>query len=130
MGESSMMMMGSKLKLEQLSPNTTGVGATYRWHGKMIGMAIDFTETVTRWQPPQYKEWQTVGEAKIIIMSWYKMWFEITPCEQETMVKLSIGYLEPENWFFKFLSFLFARLYCNWCLNNMLNDTKKALAIG
>lgn len=63
-------------------------------------------------------------------MSWYKMWFEITPCEQGTMVKLSISYLQPQNWFFKFLSFLFARLYCNWCLNNMLNDTKKALAIG
>lgn len=46
MGESSMMMMGSKLTLEQLSQNATGVGASYRWHGKMMGMAIDFTETV------------------------------------------------------------------------------------
>lgn len=128
MGESSMMMMGSKLKLEQLSPSTTGVGATYRWYGKIIGLAMDFTETVTEWQPPERKEWETIGKAKIIIMSWYRMWFEIGPGEHGTMVRLSISYLPPENWFFKILSFLFVKFYCNWCLKNMLNDTKKALA--
>lgn len=67
MSESSM-MMGSKLKLEQLSANPTGVGSKYRWYGKMIGMTLDFCETVTKWQPPILKEWETVGEAKIIIM--------------------------------------------------------------
>ena len=73
MSESSMMMMGSKLKLEQLSINPTGVGASYRWYGKMMGMTMDFSETVTKWQSPKIKEWETVGEAKIIIMSWYRM---------------------------------------------------------
>ena len=53
MSESSMMMMGSKLKLEQLSINSTGVGAKYRWHGKMMGMTMDFSETVTKWQSPK-----------------------------------------------------------------------------
>lgn len=73
MTENSMMMMGSKLKLEQLSPNASGVGAKYRWYGKIMGMKMDFSETVAKWQPPKLKEWETVG----------------------------------------------------WCLNNMLNDTKK-----
>jgi len=53
--ESSMMMMGSKLKLEQLSINSTGVGAKYRWYGKMMGMTMDFSETVTKWQSPKIK---------------------------------------------------------------------------
>ena len=127
MSESSMMMMGSKLKLEQLSTNSTGVGASYRWHGKMVGMTMDFSETVTKWQPPKLKEWETIGEAKIIIMSWYRMWFEIVPAENGTIAKLSISYLPPTQWYYKILSFLFAKLYCNWCLNNMLNDTKKNL---
>ncbi|QEM07131.1 hypothetical protein DIU31_027840 [Mucilaginibacter rubeus] len=73
MSESSMMMMGSKLRLEQISSNPTGLGAAYRWYGKMMGMTIDLNETVTKWQPPQLKEWETTGEAKIIIMSWYRM---------------------------------------------------------
>jgi len=130
MSESSMMMMGSKLKLEQLSPNPTGVGAKYRWYGKMMGMTIDFSETVTKWQTPILKEWETIGEAKIIIMSWYRMWFEISPSENGTIAKISISYLPPNNWFYKILSFFFARWYCNWCLKNMLDDTKKSIDGG
>ena len=107
MSESSMMMMGSKLKLEQLSNNAAGVGASYRWYGKIMGMTMDFSETVTKWQPPKLNEWETVGEAKIIIMSWYRMWFEISPAENVTIAKLSISYLTPSNGFTKsFLSFL------------------------
>jgi hypothetical protein len=127
MSESSMMMMGSKLNLEQHSKMPTGVGAKYRWYGKMLGMTIDLYETVTKWQPPKLKEWETIGEAKIIIMSWYRMWFEISPAENGTIAKLSISYLPPKQWFYKILSFFFAGWYCNWCLNNMLNDTKKNL---
>ena len=127
MSESSMMMMGSKLKLEQLSINSMGVGAKYRWYGKMMGMTMDFKETVTKWQSPKIKEWETVGEAKIIIMSWYRMWFEISPAENGTIAKISISYLPPKEWYYKILSFFFANWYCNWCLNNMLNDTKKNL---
>ncbi len=127
MSESSMMMMGSKLNLEQHSKMPTGVGAKYRWYGKMLGMTIDLYETVTKWQPPKLKEWETIGEAKIIIMSWYRMWFEISPAENGTIAKLSIRYLPPKQWFYKILSFFFAGWYCNWCLNNMLNDTKKNL---
>ncbi|MCQ6961072.1 SRPBCC family protein [Mucilaginibacter aquariorum] len=127
MNESSTMMMGSKLTLEQLSSNPTGLGARYRWYGKMMGMIIDLSETVTKWQPPRFKEWETIGEAKIIIISWYRMWFEITAAENGTHVKLSISYLPPRQWFYKILSFFFASLYCNWCLGNMLTDTKKNL---
>lgn len=127
MSQSSMMLMGSKLKLELLTPQQTGLGAKYRWYGKMMGMTIDFSETVTKWQPPLLKEWETIGEVKIIIMSWYRMWFEIISTENGTVTKLSISYLRPKQWLYKILSFLFADMYCNWCLKNMLNDSKKAL---
>ena len=127
MSESSMMMMGCKLKLEQLSSNPNGNGSTYRWYGKILGMTLDFSETVTKWQPNTLKEWETIGEAKIIIMSWYKMWFEIAPSSNGTIAKMSISYLPPKEWCNRILSFFFANLYCNWCLNNMLNDTKKNL---
>jgi hypothetical protein len=127
MSESSMMMMGSKLSLEQLSTNAIGVGASYRWYGNMMGMTMDFSQTVTKWEQNKLKEWETVGDAKIIIMSWYRMWFEISPTENGTMAKISISYLPPKEWYYKILSFFFATWYCNWCLNSMLNDTKENL---
>ena len=127
MSESSMMMMGSKLQLEQLSHNAAGIGSAYRLFGKMMGMTIDFSEAVTRWEFPVAKEWETIGKARIIIMSWYRMGFDISPAGNGTIAKLSISYLPPKKWFHKILFILFAKWYCNWCLNSMLRDTKNAL---
>src|SRR6187551_958462 len=79
MTESSMMMMGSKLTLEDITKNSSGVGATFLWYGKMMGMKMDFTEMVTAWMQDKSKTWETIGEAKIIIMSWYRMNFNLQP---------------------------------------------------
>ena len=50
MSENSMMMMGNKLMLEQLPGSSRGVGATFHWFGKVMGMPIDIIETVTEWR--------------------------------------------------------------------------------
>ena len=97
LSESPMMMRGSKLKLEQFSINSIGLGAKYRWQGKMMGMTMDFSETVAKWQPPKLKEWETTGEANIIIMSRNSMWFKITAAEKGTIAKFSISYLPPKR---------------------------------
>lgn len=60
-GRSSMAMMGSRLEIAVLSPQSTGVGATYRMWGKMMGLTIDFSETVTRYIPGREKVWETYG---------------------------------------------------------------------
>jgi hypothetical protein len=128
MMESSGMMMGSKLHLEQLSTNAVGVGATYRWFGKMMGMTIDFMQTVSKWEQSREKEWSTNPGAKIIIMEWYRMYFRLKPADGGTLASISIDYTRPRQWFYKLLSYLFCGWYARWCLNSMLRDTKKAFA--
>ena len=124
MTESSMMMMGSKLTLEDISNSGTGVGSIFRWYGKMMGMKMDFTETVTEWILNKSKKWETVGDAKVILFSWYEMGFDLKQEQDVTVANLWIRYKRPKTWFYKLLSFLFANWYCKWCLENMLNDTK------
>jgi hypothetical protein len=41
----SMPMMGSKLQLEIMTLEPTGVGAVYRYSGQMMELTIDFSET-------------------------------------------------------------------------------------
>lgn len=77
--------------------------------------------------PNKFKEWETVGKAKIIIMSWYKIWYEISACKEGTIAKISISYLPPNEWYYKILSLFFAGWYCNWCLNTILRDTRRDL---
>jgi 2TM family of unknown function (DUF5676) len=130
MTQSSAMMMGSKLNLEYLSENHTGLGSKYRWTGKMMGMKMDFTVIVAKWIKGAEKIWETVGEAKMIIYSWYQMRLFLSQTENKTVANLSITYKKPKSPFLKFISFLFADWYCKWCLKNMLNDTKRILELN
>ena len=127
MTQSSPMMMGSKLKLEFLTENHTGRGSKYKWTGKMIGMRMDFEVEVTKWIFPKEKIWETIGDTKLIIYSWYRMHLIVTPITNGSKAELSISYENPKGFFNKILSFLFAGWYCRWCLKNMLRDAKKSL---
>ncbi|MEO7482449.1 MAG: SRPBCC family protein [Ferruginibacter sp.] len=129
MTKSSKPMMGSKLELKQLSENATGLNSKFRWYGKMMGFTMDFTVVVTKWIKDKEKVWETIGQAKMIILGWYRMHLVIlsSPGGPNTEVELSITYTKPKNIFFKFIAFFLAPLYANWCLNNMLQDSKKTL---
>ena len=127
MTQSSAMMMGSKLHLQYLTNNHNGLGSKYRWTGKMMGMNMDFTVEVTKWVKGIEKVWQTIGEADMIIYSWYRMNLLVTGNNNKTLAELSITYTKPKGLLARIVSFFLAGWYCKWCLNNMLNDTKKAL---
>ena len=124
MTESSAMMMGSKLQLKQLSENATGLNSKFRWFGKMMGFTMDFTVVVTKWIKDKEKIWETIGDAKMIILKWYQMHLVISPEGRNTKAELSIAYTKPENIFFGIIALFLGPLYANWCLNNMLNDSK------
>ena len=127
MMENSMPLMGSKLNLEILSENKSGLGATYRWYGKVLGLTVDFSETVTKWVLNKERVWHTIGFPKIIIMSNYEMRFLIEPLGQKTHLISEISYDLPNPLFWKFLGFLLAGWYSQWCLKNMTKDTKDNL---
>lgn len=127
MTSSSAMMMGSKLQMEYLTAQHRGLGTKYRWRGSMIGIKMDFTVEVNKWIEGVEKVWETIGEARMIIYSWYRMHLLVNPIGNKTQVELSITYEKPTGRFARIISFLFAAWYCNWCLNNMLSDSKKKI---
>lgn len=60
-GHRSAAMLGSRLAVQIVTPQPTGVGAIYRYAGRVLGLKLDFQERVTRYQPPSLKEWETIG---------------------------------------------------------------------
>ena len=60
----------------------------------------------------------------MIILKWYQMHLVILSEGQSTKAELSITYTKPDNIFLKLIAFFLAPLYANWCLKNMLNDSK------
>ena len=127
MMQSSSMMMGSKLKLELLSENATGLNAKFRWYGNMMGIKMDFTVDVTKWIKDKEKVWETVGDAKMIILGWYQMRLQLTPITEGTKAELSIAYTYPKKILGKILTFFLAQWYANWCLKSMLSNSKQSL---
>ncbi len=127
MTKSNAMMMGSKLKLEFITPNKKGPGTLYRWTGTMMGMAMDFTVKVTQWTAGSEKTWETIGDTKLIIYSWYRMHLKVQPIPEGAFAELSISYQPPAGRFNQIISFVFAGWYCRWCLKKMLGDAKRYL---
>ncbi|QJB37246.1 SRPBCC family protein [Chitinophaga oryzae] len=129
MNRSSVMMMGSKLHLQYLTEKKEGTGTKYRWTGKIMGIPLDFTVEVTKWIDGKEKVWETIGQPKMIIFSWYRMDLTISPVDDYcTKAALSVTYEKPKGFINKILCILLADWYCRWCLKKMLGDAKKMLS--
>lgn len=127
MTSSSMAMLGGKLRLQPLSKSTAGKGASYRWTGRVLGMPIDITETVTEWIENREKTWETVGKQKMIVMSSYRMHLILTPVKEGTHVFFEIEYQLPKSPFAWIAGKLLARRYADWCLRRATQDAKLEL---
>jgi Polyketide cyclase / dehydrase and lipid transport len=124
----SMAMMGSRLKLDILSERTTGVGATYRYSGTMLGFTLDFSETVTSYVPNREKAWHTIGEPRLVIIASYDMRLLVEPrSPSSSSLTISIRYALPRAWVGRVLGLMLAGPYSRWCLRRMIRDTKRSL---
>ena len=125
---SSMAMMGSKLTLEIVSPRATGVGATYRYHGTMMGLRLDFSESVTRYVPGREKTWRTIGEPRLLILGGYEMRVLVEPRPpSSSRLTISITYDLPRAPGWRLVAMLVAGWYSRWCVGRMCSDAQKAL---
>jgi hypothetical protein len=127
-GRSSMAMMGSRLRLEILSDKQTGLGATYRYSGTVMGFAIDFSESVTKYEPPREKVWRTVGEPRLLIIESYAMRVAVRALSpSSSRLTISIEYELPRSAFWRIVGSILARPYSRWCLRGMLQETRRGL---
>ena len=124
----SMPMMGSKLTLEIVTPASTGIGATYRYTGKMLGLVLDFSETVTTYVAGREKIWRTIGYPKLLIMRGYEMRVLVEPLTPATTnLTISIDYELPISRFWRIAGWLLADAYSRWCLTGMVDGSKRDL---
>jgi len=129
MTESSMPMMGGKMNLEFLTTQKSGLNCKYRWTGKVMWMGLDFTVVVKKWIRGKEKTWETIGNSRIVIYSWFQMHLQINPDNRGCTAQLSISYEKPEAFFNKILCYFLGDWYCKWCLKNMMNDAEQKLSM-
>ncbi len=119
--------MGVKLRVEQLSANSEGEGATYRWLGKAFGLPIDYAVVVDRWIKDRERSSRTIGKARMIIMSGFRMHWTLEPTDTGTRITIDFEYDLPSSLMGRLLSRLLGKRYGDWCLEMIVGDAVDAL---
>lgn len=91
--------------------------------GRVFGIRLELDEVVTLREPPARKEWETVGEPRLLVIGAYRMGFTITPREQGwSLLRVVIDYDLPSKGVSRVLGRLFGPAYARWCVKRMVAD--------
>ncbi len=122
-----LMMAGATMKIDTDSQRGQAVGSLIRMKGQVLGISLFVEETVSVYEPPFRKTWETAGEPQLLVVGPYLMGFEIAPKTGQTWLQVWIDYNLPSGIFGRFLGTLFGRIYANWCVTRMVRDASLAL---
>ncbi len=121
MGQSSIMMAGSKMKITVDEKNGQSIGSHIQMEGNMLGFHLYLDEVVTQRKPPYLKVWETVGNPQLIVIGHYQMKAHITPHGSGSQLTITINYNFPQKnaWLGKLLG----GWYAKWCVRQMIQGT-------
>jgi hypothetical protein len=125
MNQSSWMMGGGRMNTQMDDKNFQEVGSHLKMDGTVLGIKLFLDEVVTLHEPPLRKEWQTVGDLKLLVIDHYKLGFEIKSENSNSNLRAYIDYDLPKSQKTKILGLLFSAAYAKWCVRQMLNGVAK-----
>jgi uncharacterized protein YndB with AHSA1/START domain len=125
MGESSMMMMGSRMSMDVDADGGHAIGSRIRMRGRVMGIPISLEEVVTERRAPYEKLWETIGSPRLLVVASYRMGFELKRKGDSTLVRVFIDYglptTVPGSWLGRWLGGVYAR----WCTKQMVDDATR-----
>ena len=119
MGESSMMMLGSRMSMDVDAGDGRVTGSKIRMVGRVMGIPLSLEEVVTERQVPSRKVWETIGTPNLLVMAHYRMGFELTRKDEASLVRVFIDYSLPTNPPGSWLGRLLGGVYARWCTKQM-----------
>src|ERR1700682_5050102 len=91
----------------------------------MMGLTIDFSETVTKYVPGREKVWRTIGKPELLIIASYEMRVLVEPVSAtSSRLTISIDYELTHAGIWRALGWALASAYSRWCLTSMVEGSK------
>ena len=128
MGKSSMMMLGSRMSIDVDADGGRVIGSKVRMHGHMMGIRLSLEEVITERQIPTMKVWETIGTPKLLVISHYRMGFELTRKGGSSLMRVFIDYSLPINAPGSWLGYLLGATYARWCTRQMVMGAARHFA--
>lgn len=120
----SMMMMGSSMQTTLDSGRGQAVGSHIVMTGRMLGIDLSLKEVVRVREPPQRKEWETVGLPRLLVIGGYRLGFEIASVGSRAQLRVFIGYDLPSSPKQRILGRFFGPVYARWCVRQMVKGAR------
>ena len=121
MNKSTLMMGGASMETEVDEGKGQKIGSHIKMQGKVFGFNLFLDEVITKYSPPNHKEWETVREINLLVIDHYKLGFEIKPDKENSLLKVYIDYNLPKPFFTNLLGQMFGNMYARWCVKQMTN---------
>ncbi|MDI4635237.1 SRPBCC family protein [Pelomonas sp. V22] len=122
MSRRSLMMGGGRMSIELDAAGGRSPGSLMRLRGRFLGLALTAEERVIERQVPKRKTWQTVGTPRLILLTAYRMGFDLRPRNTCTRARISIDYSLPESGAMAWLARWLGPAYARWCVDRMIGD--------
>ena len=120
MGESSMMMLGSRMSIDVDAGGGRVIGSKVRMQGRMMGIRLALEEVIAERQVPAMKVWETIGTPKLLVIAHYRMGFALTRNGASSLVRVFIDYGLPINAPESWLGYWLGATYVRWCTKQMV----------
>lgn len=121
----SWMMGGGRVTVSTNSGGEKRAGSRIKLEGTAFGMRVSVEETVTLYDPPRRKEWETVGEPKLIVIGRYRMGLTASAADEGTKLTVFIDYELPKGPLAQIMGKLLGNAYARWCVRQILKDGRK-----
>ena len=125
MGESSMMMMGSRMSIDVDAGGGRVTGSKISMQGRVMGIPLSLEEVITERQVPARKVWETIGTPNLQVMAHYRMGFEVSPSGDLSRVRVFIDYSLPTSPPGSWLGRLLGGAYARWCTKQMADGAAR-----
>ena len=120
MGESSMMMLGSRMSINVGAGGGRLIGSKVRMEGRVLGIRLSLEEVITKRQVPAMKVWETLEVPKRRVISRYRKGFELTRNAVSSLVRVAIDCALPITAPGSWLGALLGAAYARWCTKQMV----------
>lgn len=129
MEKPSLMTAGASMRIETDDRNGQAVGSVIRMTGRVLGVKLSLEEAVTMYEPPHRKAWETVGEARLLVIGGYQMGFEIVPVPGGSRLVVFIDYRLPAKGLALLLGRALGGAYAAWCTRRMAQDARAVFGV-
>lgn len=128
MTKSSAMMGGGRMTYEFDAQGGRAVGSHIRMGGEAFGLKLFVDEVVTVRDPPRRKVWATTGRPRLLVLSGYRMGFDVEPINGGSSLSVWIDYDLAWKGLAALVNRILAAPYARWCVDRMIADARAKLA--